>query len=85
MPLYVLEPPQRYNHAYSGPVIERVLPLGAARAACAHMGVHADACSWLAHGSCYLVIPRNGPVKDLRAYVRHERAHCNGWAEDHPE
>ena len=32
-----------------------------------------------------LVIPRGGPVKDLRAYVRHERAHCNGWPEDHPE
>ena len=85
MPIYVLEPPPPYNHAYAGPVIERVLPLGAARSACAQKGVHADACSWLAHGTCYLVIPRNGPVKDLRAYVRHERAHCNGWPETHSE
>ena len=85
MPLYVLEPPQLYNHAYSGPVVERVLPLGAARQACAQRGVHADACSWMSHQTCYLVIPRNGPVKDLRAYVRHERAHCNGWPESHPE
>jgi hypothetical protein len=79
MPIYVLEPPERYNHPYSGPVIERVLPLGEARAACAHMGAPADACAWVARGTCYLVIPRNGPVKDLGAYVRHERAHCNGW------
>jgi hypothetical protein len=79
MPIYVLEPPAHYNHAFSGPVIERVLPLAEARRACAHMGAHADACSWVAKGKCFLVIPRNGPVKDLSAYVRHERAHCNGW------
>ena len=83
MPLYVLEPPLRYNHAYSGPVIERVLPLNEARAVCAQRGVRADACSWLTNGKCYLVIPRGGPVKDLRAYVRHERAHCNGWGHGH--
>ncbi len=83
MPIYVLEPPLRYNHAYAGPVIERVLPLAAARQACAHMGVHADACSWLSGGKCYLVIPRGGPVKDLKVYVHHERAHCNGWSHGH--
>jgi hypothetical protein len=49
------------------------------------MGVSADACSWVAKNKCYLVIPRSGPVKDLNAYRRHERAHCNGWSEDHPE
>jgi hypothetical protein len=85
VPIYVLEPPQRSNHAYTGPVIERVLSLKEARAACAHRGVHADACSWQIGRSCYLVIPRGGPVKDLNAYRRHERAHCNGWPENHPE
>jgi hypothetical protein len=85
MPIYVLEPPVRYSHAYGGPVIERVLPLREARQACAHKGVSADACSWVAQHACYLVIPRGGPVKDLNAYRRHERAHCNGWPENHPE
>jgi hypothetical protein len=85
MPIYVLEPPPRYNHAYSGHVIERVLPLAEARRACAQKGVTADACSWVTHDTCYVVIPRGGPVKDLKAYIRHERAHCNGWSEDHPE
>ena len=84
MPIYVLEPPLRFNHPYhGGPVIERVLPLAEARAACAHMGVRADACSWLAAGRCHIVIPRGGPVKDPRAYRRHELAHCNGWAHGH--
>lgn len=85
MPIYVLPPPVRYDHRYAGPVIERVLPLAEARRACARMGAPADACAWIVHGKCYLVIPRNGPVKDLRAYVRHERAHCNGWSENHEE
>jgi hypothetical protein len=85
MPVYVLPPPQRYDHAYSGTVVERVLPLAEARQACAHMGVTADACSWEKNHTCFLVIPRGGPVKDLRAYVRHERAHCNGWSENHEE
>jgi hypothetical protein len=81
----VVEPPMRFNHAYSGQVIERVLPLREAREACAHRGVSADACSWETGHKCFLVIPRGGPVKDLQAYVRHERAHCNGWSENHEE
>jgi hypothetical protein len=85
MPIYVLEPPLRYNHAFAGPVIEHVLPLQEARQACAHMGANADACSWVVKNKCYLVIPRDGPVKNLNAYRRHERAHCNGWSESHPE
>jgi hypothetical protein len=85
MPIYVLEPPPRYVHPYAGPVIERVLPLSEARSACAHMGVRADACSWVLAGTCHIVIPRNGPVKDLNAYRRHERAHCNGWTHGHGE
>jgi len=47
MPIYVLEPPVRYNHPYAGQTIERVLPLDQARQVCAHMGASADACSWV--------------------------------------
>ena len=74
----VLEPPPGLGH-YSGPVIERVLPLAEARAACGHMGVRADACSWKQGNVCHIVIPTGGPVRDLGAYRRHELAHCNGW------
>jgi len=82
--LAVLEPPPRYLHPFNGPVIERVLSLSAARRACARMGTRADACSWVKGGKCYIVIPRNGPVRDLHPYRRHELAHCNGWPADHP-
>jgi len=78
----VAEPPPGMAH-YSGPVIERVLPLAEARAACAHMGVRSDACSWKKGDVCHIVIPTGGPVRDLGAYRRHEVAHCNGWEHSH--
>jgi hypothetical protein len=80
----VLEPPTQYVHPYHGAVIERVLPLTEARRLCARMGARADACSWIKGGTCYLVIPSDGPVRDLNAYLRHELAHCNGWSGRHP-
>ena len=80
----VLEPPARYVHPYHGHVIERVLQLAEARRACARMGVEGDACSWKKAGTCYLVVPRGGPVRNIGAYKRHELAHCNGWPESHP-
>jgi hypothetical protein len=83
MPMFVLEPPAHYSHRYVGQVIERVLPLDQARQACAHVGLSSDACSWTAKHKCFIVIPRGGPVPDLRAYRRHEHAHCNGW-DHHP-
>jgi hypothetical protein len=81
--LAVEEPPSAYVHRYRGHVIERVLPLAEARRVCAKMGALADACAWTAKGVCHIVIPRNGPVHDRRAYVRHELAHCNGWDHEH--
>ena len=78
--MFVMEPPAVYIHAHRGAVIEQVMPLGQARAACAKRGVRADACSWVSKGRCYIVIPsKDAPVKSLAAYRRHEIAHCNGW------
>jgi hypothetical protein len=83
MPIMVLEPPTQYAHPYHGQVIERVLPLAEARRICASMGAPADACAWTIKGKCHLVIPRDGPVKNLESYRRHEVAHCNGWNHSH--
>jgi hypothetical protein len=83
MMIFVLAPPPVYDHPFHGHVIEMVMPLAKARTLCGQRGAYADACSWMAHGKCYVVIPRNGPVKSLKAYRRHEVAHCNGWPESH--
>ncbi len=82
--IFVMEPPPHYNHPYRGPVVETVLSLAQARAMCRRRGVASDACSWVRKGTCYIVLPKGGPVKSLAPYRRHEIAHCNGWPESHP-
>jgi hypothetical protein len=82
--IFVLPPPHIYDHPYRGPVVQMVLPLAKSRALCGKRGAWADSCSWTKGGTCYVVIPSNGPVKSLAAYRRHEVAHCNGWPASHP-
>ena len=64
VPIFVLEPPNRYVHPYHGQVVERVLPINEARQICAEMGAPADACAWQSKNRCFVVIPVNGPVAD---------------------
>ena len=48
--LHELEPPDKYNHPYDGPVIESVISLDEVHEICGYDGV---ACSWLFAGTCY--------------------------------
>jgi hypothetical protein len=82
--MQVTVPPERYDH-YSGPVIERVLPLDEARKLCAEIGIYADGCAGIiqSSGVCYIVVPSDG-FDTVEAYIRHERGHCAGWPAWHP-
>jgi hypothetical protein len=81
-----IEPPVRYNHAYDGPVVERVVPLSEVRKLCMSMGTspHGVACAWTEDGTCYRILPSDYGNEALAVYRRHETAHCNGWAANHP-
>jgi hypothetical protein len=80
--LHELEPPDKYNHSYDGPVIESVKSLAEVHEICGYDGV---ACSWHFAGTCYLVLPSGGPgLASVSVYRRHETAHCNGWPANHP-
>jgi hypothetical protein len=81
----VTPPPPQYDHGYSGPVIERILPLEEARKLCADIGITADGCSGIIQpsGACYIVLPSDG-FDTVEAYRRHELAHCAGWPASHP-
>jgi hypothetical protein len=86
--MQVTVPPLKYDHAYSGPVIERILPLAEARQLCASIGIYADGCSAFVTGengshACYIILPSDG-FDTVAAYRRHETAHRNGWGPTHP-
>lgn len=78
-----LEPPARYNYPYDGPVVERVIPLAEVTAACGSIGFYGVACGWVEDGTCYRILPNDGQAP-VPVYRRHETAHCNGWAANHP-
>jgi hypothetical protein len=81
-----LQPPARYNHSYDGPVVEYLMPLAEVRELCMSRGASARgvACAWVDDGTCYLAIPSDGHAP-VSVYRRHETAHCNGWAANHPQ
>jgi hypothetical protein len=85
-------PPAQYDHAYPGPVIERILPLDEARKFCEQIGVgQFDGCAGyvtLQDGSkaCFIILPdQDAPDPIIDHYRRHEVGHCNGWPADHRE
>jgi hypothetical protein len=85
--LAMLEPPERYNHPYRGPVIERITSLAEVRTLCVVSRDDSSpgfACAWVDQGTCYLVLPSDGPAP-VDVYRRHETAHCNGWPQNHPQ
>ena len=82
-----IEPPARYNHPYDGPVVEYVMPLAEVRALCMSKGGsgYGAACAWTEDGTCYRILPSDYGNAALAVYRRHETAHCNGWAANHPQ
>ena len=85
--LAVLEPPARYNHPYRGTVIERVTSEAEVLKLCVVSRNDSSpgfACAWVDKGTCYLVLPSDGPAP-IDVYRRHETAHCNGWLQNHPQ
>ncbi|HME28347.1 MAG TPA: hypothetical protein VKE53_00570 [Pseudolabrys sp.] len=85
--LAMLEPPARYSHPYRGPVIEHVTSSAEVRTLCVVSRDDSSpgfACAWVDKGTCYLVLPSDGPAP-VDVYRRHETAHCNGWTQNHPQ
>lgn len=84
--MMVSAPPARYDHAYRGSMNTVIASVGETRALCRKAGlIDADACSWVSKGVCTIIVPNNGPDPSVTNYRRHETAHCNGWAGNHPK
>jgi hypothetical protein len=66
-------------------MVEYVMPLAEMRELCMSRGGSSSgvACAWTEDGACYRVLPSDGYVP-LAVYRRHETAHYNGRAANHP-
>ena len=90
MPTVTL-PPERYDHAFPGVVIEKLLTLEEVRALCERIGVgQFDGCAGyvtMSDGTkaCFVVLPTDGPDPNIENYRRQEIAHCNGWPANHSD
>lgn len=76
----ILEPPAAFDHPYTGPVVEWVVPAPEADRICRVGGLKAYGeqiigCSFKIGETCYIVLARHAQAV-LR---KHETAHCNGW------
>lgn len=81
-PVWALDPPARFDHAFRGPVQVFWLSPAAMQRVC-HTWT---ACTFSTHPKVCRIYVNAGSrgqwVGD--AYIRHEVAHCNGWPRDHP-
>lgn len=84
-----LQPPARFDHDYDGPTEIMRHPTANVARQCAEffgwdMGASVKACGGAIDGTCYIIVATYAQVSDRQMLIRHERAHCNGWAADHP-
>lgn len=91
-----IEPPAQFDHRYAGTMVSIVAPLDEADAICRAMEMvfygetlpddHVFmGCAFWANGHCIVVAADRKEEPTTEQTLRHERAHCNGWAADHPE
>ncbi len=88
-------PPQRYDHTYTGKLTVHRLPVQEIGKVCyslfiryGYTGSYPDhGCSSMDHdGRCEVVIPLGNVQKATPAAIlRHETGHCNGWSGKHED
>jgi hypothetical protein len=85
-------PPPQYDHPFKGHTIVRLGSLAEIKNFChTRHGIvsayQALGCATVQPRRCYIMIPKVGGQITARMQSeirRHEIAHCNGWAGDHP-
>jgi hypothetical protein len=88
-------PPERYDHEFAGEVIHTEMPNEAKlRKICEGFGSvftqsKALGCAFAYRGKCFIfTVPYIDMLYSntgVEMIMRHERAHCNGWAPNHPD
>ena len=94
-PVNVTPPPERFDRPHPNLVLLET-PAGDVRRLCgalfgsynfARFG-RVDGCAAVGDGQrpCIVIVPEHGAISapEREILIRHERAHCNGWAGSHP-
>jgi len=95
-PAYAIqvEPPAYYDHEFAGEVIVTEISMEQRlRKICEGFGANFQgqagmACAFTLRGKCFIFTLSDRELElwnyDAKTVLRHERAHCNGWPNDHP-
>lgn len=84
-----LIPPAEYDHPYAGELTIHKIDRANVWAECSQNGAQpmrkdAAGCAFVGDGECTIYLAMRTQRAPVKAILRHEIAHCNGWAADHP-
>ena len=82
-------PPVEYDKPYPGKITIETVTSAQLQARCAAASQWSLGCSFpKGTNSCHILLVDEASMKavgwTLEVMLRHERAHCNGWTQDHP-
>ena len=81
-------PPAEFDKPYPGKITIETVTSAQLQARCAAASQWSLGCSFPRPGNCLILLVSETSMLivgwTLEAMLRHERAHCNGWTQDHP-
>jgi hypothetical protein len=81
-------PPVEFDRPYTGKITVETVTKDQLLAQCAAATQRSLGCSFPIPGRCRIILVDEASIKavgwTVEAMLRHERAHCNGWTQDHP-
>jgi hypothetical protein len=81
-------PPVEFDRPYTGKITVETVTKEQLRAQCAAASQWSLGCSFPIPGRCRIILVDEASINavgwTVEAMLRHERAHCNGWTQDHP-
>lgn len=83
-----LDPPAKYGHVYTGDLTIIEVKRANVWAECSRNGEQdmrkdVAGCAFAGDGECTIYLATKTQRAPVKAILRHETAHCNGWAADH--
>lgn len=86
IPLHL--PPVVYDQPFKGKLTTETVTPEQLRARCFNATLRSLGCAFPGSSSCHIIMVDEARINaagwTVELMLRHERAHCNGWTQDHP-